>query len=79
MLWVPKKTSQCSFEHPKWMLKLMGKNILKILLFKAMNLVTNLMSALLFPQFVSVLSFESVFFESSNLKENSHERGICRS
>ena len=40
------------------------KKILTILLFKTMNLITNLMSALLFPQIVSVLSSESVFFES---------------
>ena len=59
-----KEPSQCSFEHPKRLLKLMGKKILTILLFKTMNLITNLMSTLLFPQIVSVLSSESVFFES---------------
>ena len=42
----------------------MGKKILTILLFKTMNLITNLVSALLFPQIFSVLSFESIFFES---------------
>ena len=59
-----KEPSQCSFEHPKRLFKLMGKKILTFLLFKTMNLITNLMSALLFPQIVSVLSSESVFFES---------------
>ena len=42
----------------------MGKKILTILLFKTMNLITNLVSALLFPQIFSVLSSESIFFES---------------
>ena len=59
-----KEPSQCSFGHPKRLLKLMGEKILTSLLFKTMNLITNLMSTLLFPQIVSVLSFESVFFES---------------
>ena len=42
----------------------MGKKILTILLFKTINLITNPMSALLFPQIVSELCSESVFFES---------------
>ena len=42
----------------------MGKKILTILLFKTMNLITNLVSGLLFPQIFSVLSSESIFFES---------------
>ena len=55
---------------PKRLLKLMGKKILTVLLFKTLNLITNLVSALLFPQSFSVLSSESVFFESKKLKEN---------
>ena len=45
-----------------------------------MNLITNLVSALLFPQMFSVLSSESIFFASKNLKENSmgEEFGVVR-
>ena len=62
MLWVLKRTVTM---RPKTALKTDGQENTNIFLLKSIaNLITKLVAALLFPQILSALSSESVFFES---------------
>ena len=62
MLWVLKRTVTMG---PKTAVKTDGKENINIFLLKSIaNLITKLVSALLFPQIFSALSSGSVFFES---------------
>ena len=62
MLWVLKRTVTM---RQKTAVKTDGKENINIFLLKSIaNLITKLVSALLFPKNLSALSSESVFFES---------------